>query len=296
MESKLKFCAVVNANALRNQKLLNQVIDLLKNNHEIEIFETKSKEEARDIFKKLSLKLFDRLIITGGDGSFNFAVNEVIKYPSLSTKEMGYIPLGTANILQIEANIKKKAKDVYETLISKNTKKIYLAKANNDYFFLMLGVGFDGTIVASIHSGIKKYLGKLIFIIKSLQHFLFLKNEKIKVSLDNKTYEANWVLITNARYYAGQYSISKKTNIFENGLITYVFQNLTRMNLMYYVMLVLFKGDLAGTKNIITSQAQKIKVTKTTEPLNTQLDGEYFGLKDEIQIEETDKYINFLSK
>ena len=68
------------------------------------------------------------------------------------------------------------------------------------------------------------------------------------------------------------------------------------MNLMYYVMLVLFKGDLAGAKNIITSQAQKIKVTKTTEPLNTQLDGEYFGLQDEIQIEETDKYINFLSK
>jgi len=268
----------------------------LRKDHDVEVIKSTSIEEAKEIFKKLSIKSFDRLIITGGDGSFNFAVNEVIKYPSLSTKEMGYIPLGTANILQIEANIKKKAKDVYETLISKNTKKIYLAKANNDYFFLMLGVGFDGTIVASIHSGIKKYLGKLIFIIKSFQHFLFLKNEKIKVSLDNKTYEANWVLITNARYYAGQYSISKKTNIFENGLITYVFQNLTRMNLMYYVMLVLFKGDLAGAKNIITSQTQKIKVTKTTEPLNTQLDGEYFGLQDEIQIEETDKYINFLSK
>ena len=61
-------------------------------------------------------------------------------------------------------------------------------------------------------------------------------------------------------------------------------------------MLVLFKGDLTGAKNVITSQAKKIKITKTTEPLNTQLDGEYFGLQDEIQIEETDKYINFLSK
>ena len=90
-----------------------------------------------------------------------------------------------------------------------------------------------------------------------MQHFLFLKNEKIKVSLDNKTYEANWVLITNARYYAGQYSISKKTNIFENGLITYVFQNLTRMNLMYYVMLVLFKGDLAGTKILLLHRLKK---------------------------------------
>ena len=296
MSERIKFCTVINSNALKNQKLLDETINLLRKDHDVEVIKSTSIEEAKEIFKKLSIKSFDRLIITGGDGSFNFAVNEVIKYPSLSTKEMGYIPLGTANILQIEANIKKKAKDVYETLISKNTKKIYLAKANNNYFFLMLGVGFDGTIVASINSGIKKYLGKLIFIIKSLQHFLFLKNEKIKVILDNKTYEANWVLITNARYYAGQYSISKKTNIFENGLITYVFQNLTRMNLMYYVMLVLFKGDLAGTKNIITSQAQKIKVTKTTEPLNTQLDGEYFGLQDEIQIEETDKYINFLSK
>ena len=296
MSERIKFCTVINSNALKNQKLLDETINLLRKDHDVEVIKSTSIEEAKEIFKKLSIKSFDRLIITGGDGSFNFAVNEVIKYPSLSTKEMGYIPLGTANILQIEANIKKKAKDVYETLISKNTKKIYLAKANNDYFFLMLGVGFDGTIVASINSGIKKYLGKLIFIIKSLQHFLFLKNEKIKVILDNKTYEANWVLITNARYYAGQYSISKKTNIFENGLITYVFQNLTRMNLMYYVMLVLFKGDLAGAKNIITSQAQKIKVTKTTEPLNTQLDGEYFGLQDEIQIEETDKYINFLSK
>ena len=296
MSERIKFCTVINSNALKNQKLLDETINLLRKDHDVEVIKSTSIEEAKEIFKKLSIKSFDRLIITGGDGSFNFAVNEVIKYPSLSTKEMGYIPLGTANILQIEANIKKKAKDVYETLISKNTKKIYLAKANNDYFFLMLGVGFDGTIVASIHSGIKKYLGKLIFIIKSLQHFLFLKNEKIKVSLDNKTYEANWVLITNARYYAGQYSISKKTNIFENGLITYVFQNLTRMNLMYYVMLVLFKGDLAGAKNIITSQAQKIKVNKTTEPLNTQLDGENFDLQNEIQIEETDKYINFLSK
>ena len=296
MSERIKFCTVINSNALKNQKLLDETINLLRKDHDVEVIKSTSIEEAKEIFKKLSIKSFDRLIITGGDGSFNFAVNEVIKYPSLSTKEMGYIPLGTANILQIESNIKKKAKDIYETLISKNNKKIYLAKANNNYFFLMLGVGFDGTIVASIHSGIKKYLGKLIFVIKSLQYFLFLKNKRIEVSLDNKTYEANWVLITNARYYAGQYSISKKTNIFENGLITYVFQNLTRMNLMYYVMLVLFKGDLTGAKNVITSQAKKIKITKTTEPLNTQLDGEYFGLQDEIQIEEKDKYINFLSK
>ena len=135
MSERIKFCTVINSNALKNQKLLDETINLLRKDHDVEVIKSTSIEEAKEIFKKLSIKSFDRLIITGGDGSFNFAVNEVIKYPSLSTKEMGYIPLGTANILQIEANIKKKAKDVYETLISKNTKKIYLAKANNNYFF-----------------------------------------------------------------------------------------------------------------------------------------------------------------
>ena len=135
MESKLKFCAVVNANALRNQKLINQVIDLIKTNHEIEIFETKSKEEARDVFKKLSLKLFDRLIITGGDGSFNFAINEIIKYPSLSTKELGYIPSGTANILGIEAKIKNNARSVYDLLVSNNVKKYSYQKLMINTFF-----------------------------------------------------------------------------------------------------------------------------------------------------------------
>ena len=294
MTNKLKFCIVVNTNTSGNKKLLNGVISLLRNNHDVEVFESKSENIAREIFKDLSSKLFDRLVLAGGDGSINFAINEILQHPSLLNKEIGYIPIGTANILQIEANIKKKAEAIKEVLVSEKIKKVNLAKINGRFFFLMVGIGFDGKIVASIDTNIKKYLGKVIFALKGFQQFLFLNNEKMEVLIDGKRMEADWILSTNSKYYAGPYKITKTTDIFQNGLVTYIFKNLTRLKLLYYVCLILFKGDLSAAKSIVATQAKNIKINKLNSNLVAQVDGEFFESNGRIEIEETNKFINLL--
>ena len=294
MTNKLKFCIVVNINTSGNKKLLNEVISLLRNNHDVEVFESKSENIAREIFKDLSSKIFDRLVLAGGDGSVNFAINEILQHPSLLNKEIGYIPIGTANILQIEANIKKKAEAIKEVLVSEKIKKVNLAKINGRFFFLMVGIGFDGKIVASIDTNIKKYLGKVIFALKGFQQFLFLNNEKMEVLIDDERMEADWILSTNSKYYAGPYKITKTTDIFQNGLVTYIFKNLTRLKLLYYVCLILFKGDLSAAKSIVATQAKNIKINKLNSNLVAQVDGEFFESNGRIEIEETNKFINLL--
>jgi len=294
MTNKLKFCIVVNTNTSGNKKLLNGVISLLRNNHDVEVFESKSENIAREIFKDLSSKIFDRLVLAGGDGSVNFAINEILQHPSLLNKEIGYIPIGTANILQIEANIKKKAEAIKEVLVSEKIKKVNLAKINGRFFFLMVGIGFDGKIVASIDTNIKKYLGKVIFALKGFQQFLFLNNEKMEVLIDDERMEADWILSTNSKYYAGPYKITKTTDIFQNGLVTYIFKNLTRLKLLYYVCLILFKGDLSAAKSIVATQAKNIKINKLNSNLVAQVDGEFFESNGRIEIEETNKFINLL--
>jgi len=294
MTNKLKFCIVVNTNTSGNKKLLNGVISLLRNNHDVEVFESKSENIAREIFKDLSSKIFDRLVLAGGDGSVNFAINEILQHPSLLNKEIGYIPIGTANILQIEANIKKKAEAIKEVLVSEKIKKVNLAKINGRFFFLMVGIGFDGKIVASIDTNIKKYLGKVIFALKGFQQFLFLNNEKMEVLIDDERMEADWILSTNSKYYAGPYKITKTTDIFQNGLVTYIFKNLTRLKLLYYVCLILFKGDLSAAKSIVATQAKNIKINKLNSNLVAQVDGEFFESNERIEIEETNKFINLL--
>ena len=295
MKEKLNFLIILNSNAAggRELKLINSVISLIKINHNIELIKTKSELEAKNIFTQLSNKNFDRLVVAGGDGSVSFAINEMI-INKLDHKLVGYIPAGTANILRIETQIKRRASEIVNVLVSKKYKKISLAKINNRYFFLMAGIGFDSNIVASIDTNIKKYLGKIIFVYKGFQHFLFLKNNKMEVEIENEKIIADWVLCTNSKYYAGPYSITNDTNIFDNKIIAYIFKDLTRVKLLYYVWLILTKGDLSSEKSVIKKNIDKLKINSINNQLLAQVDGENYGYNKSLRIQKTEKFISLL--
>ena len=296
MNKNLNFALVFNSNAAggRKLKLINKVISILEKEHTVELFKTQSEKHATEVFKKLSNKKFDRLIVAGGDGSVCFAINEMIKNQSLNDKLVGYIPAGTANILQIETQIKKKAKEICQILVSDKHKKINVARINDKYFFLMAGIGFDSEIVASIDTRIKKYLGKIIFALKGFQHFLFLKKNKMQVEVNNKKIMADWILCTNSKYYAGPHSITNETNIFEKKIVAYIFRDLTRLKLIYYVCLILTKGDLTPAKSVIKIDLDKIKINGINKKLLSQVDGENCGYDKQLEIQKTNKFVNLL--
>ena len=280
----------INKNILNSIKKLEEII---KRENIIEAFYSNSLEDAGKIYKKLKVKNFDYLIIVGGDGSFNFAINKIIKY-NLENKILGFIPSGTANILKYEAKIPETADYILNFLTLSKVKKINLVQINESYFFLMAGIGFDAKIVASINTKIKKYLGKIIFFLKGLQHFLFLKNNKIEIEINNEKILADWVLCANSKYYAGPYSITNETNIFEDKIVTYIFKDLTRLNLLYYVWLVLTKGDLASAKGVIKKDLDKLKILSVNNKLLYQTDGENCGYHNFIEIKKSKKSINLL--
>lgn len=292
----MNFAVIFNANAAggRKLKLINKVIHLLERNHNVDLFKTQSEEQAKEVFKELSNKQFDRLIFAGGDGSVCFGINEMFKSNTLKDKLVGYIPAGTANILQIETQIKKKAEEIYNVLVSDRHKKISLAKINDKYFFLMAGIGFDSRIVESINTNIKKYLGKVIFALKGFQHFLFLKNEKMEVEIENEKIMADWILCTNSKYYAGPHSITNDTNIFDNKIVAYIFKDLTRIKLLYYVWLILTKGDLTAAKSVIKKELDRLKINGVNNKLLSQVDGENCGYDNTLEIQKTDRFINLL--
>ena len=152
MKKNLKFSVIVNLNASggKNLSLINEVIKLLKRDHEVKVFKTYNKGQAKNVFKKLPDENFDRIAIAGGDGSICFAVNELFQNNGLQDKIVGFIPAGSTNILQIETKINSTANNIYDVLVSDKTKNINLVKINKNYFILMAGIGFDSKIVESI--------------------------------------------------------------------------------------------------------------------------------------------------
>jgi len=292
------YCLIYNLNSSsgRKSKFIKRVLSKLKENNSVDYFETKTINQAKKIFKDFNQKNYDRLIVAGGDGSVSFAINELIKN-NFNFKDdfaIGYIPAGTANLLQAELSMNKKVDDIVNILVSNNYKPSNLVKINENYFFLMAGIGWDAKIVHSINSKIKKILGKIIFGIKGFQYFLFMNNKKLNVTFDGQFYQADWILSSNTKYYAGHHKINK-TNIFEEKLVTYIFKDLTRISLLYSIFLIILNGDLSKNKNVITTYSQNITIDGN-DLIPVQIDGDNFGSYKKIHLNLSNKKVNFLVK
>ena len=291
-------CLIYNLNSSSGRKsiFINRILSKLKENISVDYFETKTINQAKKIFKNFNQKNYDRLIVAGGDGSVSFAINELIKnnFDFKDDFAIGYIPAGTANLLQAELSMNKKVDDIVNVLVSNNYKSSNLVKINDNYFFLMAGIGWDAKIVHSINSKIKKILGKIIFGIKGFQYFLFMNNKKLNVTFDDQFYQADWILSSNTKYYAGHHKINK-TNIFENKIVTYIFKDLTRINLLYSIFLIILNGDLSKNKNVITTYAQNITIDGN-DLIPVQIDGDNFGSYKKIHLNLSNKKVNFLVK
>ena len=292
------YCLIYNLNssAGRKSKFINKVLSKLKKNNSVDYFETNTISQAKKIFKDFNKKNYDRLIVAGGDGSVSFAINELINndFNFKDDFAIGYIPAGTANLLQAELSMNKKVDDIVNVLISNNYKSSNLVKINDNYFFLMAGIGWDAKIVHSINSKIKKILGKIIFGIKGFQYFLFMNNKKLNVTFDGQFYQADWILSSNTKYYAGHHKINK-TNIFEDKLVTYIFKDLTRISLLYSIFLIILNGDLSKNKNVITTYSQNITIDGN-DLIPVQIDGDNFGSYKKIHLNQSNKKVNFLIK
>ena len=292
------YCLIYNLNSSsgRKSKFINRVLSKLKENNSVDYFETKTINQAKKIFKDFNQKNYDRLIVAGGDGSVSFAINELIKndFNFKDDFAIGYIPAGTANLLQAELSMNKKVDDIVNVLVSNNYKSSNLVKINENYFFLMAGIGWDAKIVHSINSKIKKILGKIIFGIKGFQYFLFMNNKKLNVTFDDQFYQADWILSSNTKYYAGHHKINK-TNIFEDKLVTYIFKDLTRISLLYSIFLIILNGDLSKNKNVITTYSQNITIDGN-DLIPVQIDGDNFGSYKKIHLNLSNKKVNFLVK
>lgn len=294
----MKYCIIYNKNASsgRKSKFIKKISDELSKYNDVSFFETESVDKAEAVFKNISKLNIDRLVVAGGDGSVSFAINKLIKNNFVPKKDfaIGYIPAGTANLLQAELNMSKKISKIVQILQSNNLKQTNLVKINNDYFILMAGIGWDATIVHSINSSLKKLLGKIIFGYKGLQKFLLMKNQKLKVNIDGQNHIADWVLCSNTNYYAGHYKINK-TNIFDNKIITYVFKDLTRIKILYYIYLIIFFGDLSKSTSVITSYSSELKIDGQGKKIPIQIDGDKYQYCDNVELRKSRKYFNILT-
>jgi diacylglycerol kinase (ATP) len=286
-----KICIIYNSKiSLFNKFLLRRIVNILKKDSHVETFATERIGHAT-LLCRVHIKKFDIIVAAGGDGTINEVINGMDDKTSL-----GIIPLGTANIGAYEANINKNPSKAAQIILSGKIKKIHIQEANNRKFFLMTGVGYDGSVVETVQSNLllKKILGKLLFFIISIAKLIYFKKYEIKILANNKIYLANWVIVTNAKHYGGSFQLTKDTNIFEKKLITYLFINLSRFDVLKNLLKIIKKQNLEENNKVIKIISDDIFInSKSKVPI--QCDGEFIGNLP-LQIKNSKKTINLLVK
>lgn len=286
-----KICIIYNSKiSLFNKFSLNRIVKILKKENHVESFATERVGHAT-LLCKVHINKFDVIVAAGGDGTINEVINGMD-----DKKPLAIIPLGTANIGAYEANINKSSSNIAQIIKSGKIKKIHIQEANNRKFFLMTGIGFDASIVQTVQSNLflKKLFGKALFFIISIGKLIWLKKYELKVLVNNKVYLANWVIITNAKHYGGSFQLTKDTDIFDKKIITYLFVNLSRFNVLKNLIKILKKEDLEEKDKVIKIISDDIFInSKSKTPI--QCDGEFIGNLP-LQIKNSKKTINLLVK
>lgn len=166
----------------------------------------------------------DAVIAAGGDGTFRAVATGAAN----TELPIGFVPLGTGNVLAHEIKLPRRAADVARVLLEGAEIDVGGGTVNGAPFFLMVGAGFDARIVARLNYRTKRVLGRAAYgypVIKTLAEGV----EHFDVELDGRRFAASWLILTFASRYGGSFVLTRETGVGHDRLIAVVIEARSRL-------------------------------------------------------------------
>lgn len=270
----MKVALIVNpiAGQGRSIKVLPKVKEALGAHCELMIRETRQRGDGLVLGQLAAEEKCEVVVVLGGDGT----ISEVANALAQTDIPLGVIPCGTANVFANEMGIPRDLHKACRVILNGRTRQIDLGRANGQFFVLMAGVGFDAKVVQDVNPDVKRMLKDLAYVITGVQTILTYKPSRMVICIDeNIEIEGYFVVVGNARYYAGRFSITTMASI-EDGLLDIcVFKNGDIKSFARYITGVLL-GRHPSFKDVEYLRGKIVKI-EAENPTLVQADGELIG-------------------
>lgn len=237
----------------------------------VEVRPTTGPADATRIAREGVVEGFDVVAAAGGDGT----INEVANALSPGGPPLGVIPLGTANILAWEIGLGRRIERVARTIAEGISRPIVVGRIGERKFLLMVGIGFDGAVVAGLSPTLKRWLGKGAYILSGLIQMERYSWPTLAVRVDGVAHSCAMVIVAKAHYYAGKFVLAVDAGPEEPLFRVCLFRGSGVWNLLRYGVAMLL-GRLACLPDVTIIPAREVLVDKLpTVPVQT--DGESLG-------------------
>jgi len=217
----------------------------------------------------------DAVIAAGGDGTFRaVATGAADRGPPV-----GFVPLGTGNVLAHEIGLSRRAPDIARVLLEGPEIDVRGGLVNGAPFFLMAGAGFDARVVAGLNYRVKRVFGRAAYgypVLKTLTEGV----TPFDVDLDGRRFEAGWLILTFASRYGGSFVLTRETGLGHDRLIAVVIEARSRAGIAASA-LALARGSLgdprACPKGVHVLPVTRALIGRQT-PVLLEIDGDAAGL------------------
>jgi len=268
---------------------------------EEEFAEKEGLKNAKNLVKKAIEEGFDRIIIVGGDGLLNEAVNGIMEETQEKISAnfvLGIIPTGSGNNFAKELEITKDIKGAFNVIRNDKKISIDIGKANDRYFINCISFGFDGLVNKMANEMKEKYP----FLPRQLSYLMAALNEMItkipefeikirgEIGFEGKITSA---AVTNSQSYGGIFKINPGAKIDDGKFNVCLIEPVGKIRALIDIYKVI-KGTHTHLPEVKTFLASFLNIS-SPDILFYEMDGEVPEPGKEYQIDIFPKAINFLA-
>ena len=286
---------IVNPKAGRAKikKYVNDIrSNLEKSEYKIDLKHTTVENSATDIIKNYK-KDFDILVVCGGDGTLNQAVqalNDIDK-----DVQIGYIPTGTTNDFARSLGVAFNKLELSNNMAKYTTERVDLGKFNNRVFNYVVSSGIFSKTSYSTSTKAKNRFGRLAYITAGIKEVFICKPYRLNVKSKDESIEDEFIYcsVSNSKYVGG-FNIFKKEHVeMDDGELEAIFIKKPKsfpktIRLICKVINGDFKDDHV---RYFKTPELEIESDKDTE---WSIDGEYSGKVKKIKITNIRKRMEYI--
>jgi diacylglycerol kinase (ATP) len=255
--SALRVMAIYNPTAgRRRRRKLDAVIDALtRRGAEVTLRATACRGDAERLAGEASADAFDRLVVAGGDGTINEAINGLRD----SRLPVALVPLGTANVLAAELDLPEGAEQLAAAIFAGAPRDVAIGRVNGRAFTMMAGIGFDAHVVQRVSLHLKRRVGKLAYVIATLARLMRYRPTMYDVIVDGTVHRASSAIIANGRFYGGRFVCAPLARLDAAEFQACLFGRAGRRHVVRYA-LALLVGRLHRLHDVTIVPARRIEI------------------------------------
>lgn len=255
----------------------------------VDIYE--SKNDIKE-YVLCNASYYDLLIVIGGDGTINQAVNGLML---VSRKPLlAYIPMGTCNDFGRSLGLKETLHYVTDKIIEGNTKLIHVNKINTDYYLYGLAIGNMTNVSYQINPILKKMFGRLSYYLNGIKHMFKNDSFELDMIIDGKHIKENCfcLMVLNTRFLASLKLRLKEDYVDSEELKIVVIKKKNKVINLFDLVMFFLMGEKYN-HNVKYFNGTNIKIN-TDKLMRYNIDGECLPLLKNVELNRVINSINLI--